>query len=218
MLLLSILVLWLLFYSFKNIYGWMEFRKNTDTPDNFLNKTVNSKEGYTRDSSILSAKFKHQLLVHDGEDFFYSKEYFEGTEIIIDTIVYGPDLNKLGVLILTKNPVYRQLIPDKDKAYYYNATSYLGVRQKDTISLFWLGPNFSNYTDKKELSNEIRKTCFRTFVSKDTTVKYAYKYNLNDIRFWTSTVWQKIEENNIKRKAFEEEKKNHPENVYEPPK
>lgn len=194
----------------------MEFRKNTDTPDQFLNKTTVKKEEYTKDSLTISTKFKELLLQH--EDFFYSKEYFEGTEIIIDTILYSPDLKKLAVLVLTKNPTSRQLMPTENEMWYYNATSYLGVRQSDTINLSWLGPSFTNSTDKQEQSNYIRQECFRTFVSKDTTEKYAHKYNLNDVRFWTSSEWQKIEEDKIKKKEFEEEKIKHPENIYEPPK
>lgn len=213
---ISVIVLWLTFYYFKNIYGWMEFRRNTDTPDQFLNKTVVKKEDYTKDSLTISTKFKELLLQH--EDFFYSKEYFEGTEIIIDTILYSPDLKKLAVLVLTKNPTSRQLMPTENEMWYYNATSYLGIRQSDTISLSWLGPSFTNSTDKQEQSNYIRQECFRTFVSKDTTEKYAHKYNLNDVRFWTSSEWQKIEEDKIKKKEFEEEKIKHPENIYEPPK
>lgn len=214
---LPVVVLGLVFYYFKNIYGWMEFRKNTDTPDQFLNKTVNKKEDYTKDSLTISSELKEHILRHENKDFFHSKEYFEGTEIIIDTIVYSPDLNKLGILILTKNPTSRQLMPTKNEDYYYNATCYLGVRQQDTLSLSWLGPNFSNSTDKKELSKDIRQACFRTFISKDTTEQYAHKYNLDDIRFWTSSEWEKIEEDKIKRKEFGEEKIKHPENVYEPP-
>jgi hypothetical protein len=213
---ISIAVLGLVFYYFKNIYGWMEFHKNTDTPDQFINKTVNKKENYTKDSLTISLELKNLLLRH--EDFFYSKEYFDGTEIIIDTIVYSPDFNKLGILILTKNPTSRQLEPIKGDDYYFNATAYLGIREKDTLSLSWLGPNFSNSTDIGELSNDIRQACFRTFVSKDTTEKYAYKFNLNDTRFWTSSVWQRIEADKIKREEFEEEKIKHPENIYEPPK
>ena len=38
---ISFAVLGLTFYYFKNIYGWMEFRKKTDTPDKFLNNTLN---------------------------------------------------------------------------------------------------------------------------------------------------------------------------------
>ena len=194
----------------------MEFRKNTDTPDQFLNKTEVKKEDYTKDSLTISTKFKELLLKH--EDFFYSKEYFEGTEIIIDTILYSPDLKKLAVLVLTKNPTSRQLMPTENEIWYYNTTSYLGVRQGETISLSWLGPGFTNSTNKQEQSNYIRQECFRTFVSKDTTEKYAHKYNLNDVRFWTSSEWQKIEEDKIKKKEFEEEKIKHPENIYEPPK
>ena len=212
---ISVVIFGLTFYYFKNIYGWMEFRKNIDTPNQFLNKTVTKKEDYTKDSLTISAKLKGLLLQH--EDFFYSKEYFEGTDIIIDTIIYSPDLNKLAVLVLTKNPTSRQLMPTENEMWYYNATSYLGIRQGDTISLTRLGPDFTNSTDKQEQSNYIRQACFRTFVSKDTTEKYAYKYNLNDIRFWTSSVWQKIEEDKIKKKEFDEEKMKHPENIYEPP-
>ena len=213
---ISVAVLTLTFYYFKNIYGWMEFRENTDTPDQFLNKTVNKKEDYTKDSLALSTKLKDLLLQH--QDFFYSKEYFEGTDIIIDTIIYSPDFDKLAILILTKNPTARQLMPDKNGDYYYNATCYLGVRQKDTISLSYVGPDFTNSVDKRKQSNYIRQACFRLFVSSDTTKKYSYKYNLNDTRFWTSSVWQKIEEDKIKKAAFEEEKAKHPENVYEPSK
>ena len=167
----------------------MEFRKNTDTPDQFLNKTVAKKEDYTKDSLTISTKLKALLLQH--EDFFYSKEYFEGTDIIIDTILYSPDFNKLAVLVLTKNPTSRQLMPTENEMWYYNATSYLGVRQSDTISLSWLGPSFTNSTDRQEQSKYIRQECFRTFVSKDTKEKYPHKYNLNDVRFWTSSEWQK---------------------------
>jgi hypothetical protein len=208
-------ILGLAFYYFMNIYGWMEFRKNTNTPKQFLSKTIAKKDDYTKDSLIISTKLKALLLQH--EDFFYSKEYFEGTEIIIDTIIYNPDFNKLAILILTKNPTSRQLIPTKNEKWYYDATAYLGTRQADTICLYHLGPNFTNSTDKQKQLVYIRDACFKTFVSKDTTKKDAYKYNLNDIRFWKSTVWEKIEEEKLKKKEFDEEKINHPENIYEPP-
>ncbi len=194
----------------------MEFRKNTDTLDQFLNNAANKRENYSKDSLQISHNLKKILLQH--EDFFYSKEYFEGTLIIIDTIIYSPDFNKLAILFITKNPTSRQLMPTENEDFYYNATAYLGVRQKDIISLSWLGPNFSNSTNRKELSKDIRQACFRTFVSKDTTEQYGQKYNLNDIRFWTGDEWKRIERDKIKKKEFEEEKIKYPENIYEPPK
>jgi hypothetical protein len=212
---ISVIVLWFTFYYFKNIYGWMEFRKKTDTPEQFLNRTSNKKIDYSKDSLQIAQDLKKLLLHH--EDYFYSKEYFEGTDIIIDTIIYSQDFNKLAVLFITKNPTSRQSIPTENEDFYFNATAYLGIRQMDTISLFWLGPNLSNSTSRKELSKDIREACFRTFVSKDTTEQNAQKYNLNDIRFWTSAEWKRIEEAKIRKREFEEEKIKHPENIYEPP-
>ena len=55
---ISVIVIGLIFYYFKNIYGWMEFRKNTDTPGQFLNKTVAKKEDYSKDSLTIFAKLK----------------------------------------------------------------------------------------------------------------------------------------------------------------
>jgi len=169
----------------------MEFRRNTDTPKRFLNKIVVNKEDYTKDSLQLAATLKELLLQHKG--FFHSKEYFEGTEIIIDTILHSPDLKKLAVLVLTKNPTSRQLMPNKNNAWYYDGTGYLGVRQNDTIRLSWVRSTYSNSSDQQELSNYVREVFFRTYVSKDTTEKYSHKYNFNDVRFWTSSEWQLIE-------------------------
>ncbi|MFN8889593.1 MAG: hypothetical protein ACK5WF_19190, partial [Cyclobacteriaceae bacterium] len=148
LILISVFVLWATYYYFTHIYGWIEFRRNTDTPGRFLNKTVAKKEDYRKDSLQLAATFKELLLQHKG--FFYSKEYFEGTEIIIDTILYSPDLNKLAILVLTKNPTSRQLRPNKDKVWYYDGTSYLGVRQSNTIRLRWLRSSYSNSSDQQE--------------------------------------------------------------------
>ena len=118
--------------------------------------------------------------------------------------------------MIAENPTHRQLMPDKDHEWYYNATCYLGIRQSDTISLSWIGPNFSNYTDRRSLSEIIRNSYFTEFATTDTVGLFTYKYNLNDIRFWDCSIWQEIEEKKVKRKELEVEKKEHPENVYEP--
>jgi hypothetical protein len=41
-------------------------------------------------------------------------------------------------------------------------------------------------------------------------------FNLNDNRFWNSSIWDQMKEKEMKKKMFEQEKKLHPENVYEP--
>jgi len=209
-----LLLLGLVYWYFRFVNGWMEFRKNTDTPTEYLNQTKIKREFYKKDSIEILSQLNSFLINHD--DFFYSKAYFDSTELIIDSILYSSDFNKLAVLVITKNPTYRQLAPDKNHDWYYDATSYIGIRQNDTIALSWIGPSLTNSYSEQDISNDIREACFRTFVTKEGGEAYAY--NMNDKRFWNCPIWKEIEEKKIKRKKFEEEKKKHPENVYEPKK
>lgn len=208
------IILALIICYFTFVFGWLEFRSNTETPDKFVNHTIISISDYNKDKSKLVRQFKSLVVKH--VDFFYSKDYFEGTEIIIDTILYNTKYDKLVILIITKNATSRQVMPDKNESWYYDATTFLGVRRNDSITLSWLRPNFSNSTDLSKISNILRTKCFKTFVTKDTVGEYAHKYNLNDIRFWSGKEWQKIENDKIKQMEFEKGKREHPENVYEP--
>ena len=70
LIIISVAVIGLTFYYFNNIYGWMEFRKYTDTPERFLNTKMINKEVYAKDSLTISIQLKEFLLRHD--DFFYS--------------------------------------------------------------------------------------------------------------------------------------------------
>ena len=209
---LGLLLLGLAYWYFKYVYGRRELHKNTDTPKEFLSRTVIKKEDYANDSIELISQLRTLLIRH--EKFFNNKAYFDSTELIIDSITYSPDLKKLAVFVITKNPTYRQLMPDAKYSWYYDATCYLGVRQNNRIALSWIGPVFTNSYSLQNISHDIREAGFRTFATKDTSRVYAY--NFNDKRFWDSPIWKKIEEDELKKKEFEEEKKNHPENVYEP--
>jgi hypothetical protein len=207
-LLLGIICLYLIF-----IYGYLEFRPNKDTPKEYLSHFVIKKENYLADSVAISTQFKKLISQH--KDFFYSREFDDATQIIIDTILYNSNFNKLAVLVFTKNPTARQLMPDPKSNWYYDATCYLGIRQQDSISLSWFGNSFTNSIDLKELKSTVRENFFRLLATtKDSTS--LYKHNLNDTRFWNGAVWKAIEDKKLSDKKFEEEKKKHPENVYEP--
>ena len=92
-----------------------------------------------------------------------------------------------------------------------------GQLKTDTTDLNWIEGGYSNDCDKHDLSKSIRQFFFRQFNQrKDYDGQSKYKYNLDDIRFWDGPVWKEIEENKIKKKEFEKEKIEHPENVYEP--
>src|ERR1700727_2200340 len=105
-----LLLLGLAYWYFRYVYGWMEFRKNTDTSKEFLSHVEINKEDYSKDS-INVLKLMHNLL-SNHEQSFYIKDYFDSTQIIIDSILYSTDFNKLAVFVVTKNPTYRQLDPN----------------------------------------------------------------------------------------------------------
>lgn len=163
------------------------------TPAKYINysRIVNSK--YSKDSLLVEGKLK--FFLNKKSDFFNNSAYFEHTQIQIDTIIYSPDFNKMAIFVIVQNPVYRQLVPDKNFSFYYDATCYIGIREKDSINLKWLGPGFTNSIDKKKLSQTIRYYYFKEFAVDDTSNGNIYRYNLNDKRFWETSVWQRIEKN-----------------------
>ena len=174
------------------LYSCGQIRVKKYTPVEFINHVVVEREEYSNDSAAVISQLKKFLLKHVG--FFGSKEYFDSTRIIVDSIIYSPDFKKLIVFVLTQNPTTRQRLPDKKHKWYYNETCFLGVKENDSVSLSWLGPNFSNSSDRNELSDLARGAYFTEFATDDTIKSGAYKYNLNDIRFWTSAIWVKIAE------------------------
>jgi hypothetical protein len=197
----------------KYVHGWLQFRRNSDTPEKFLCHNVIDKTSYSKDSIHIWRGLKEQLSKHD--EFFHTPAFFDSTEIIIDTIVYNPTFDKLAILLITKNPTYRNDGLEKYQ-WYYDATCYLGIRKNNDVELSWIGPNFTNSTDKQNIANNVRTEAFRMFATRDSTD--GRRYNINDARFWTSSIWKEIEDKRLRKKEFIEEKQMHPENVYEPPK
>lgn len=206
-----IIVQIIFFFTLNSCEG---YRMKKYTPNEYLNHTVVKRTDYSRDSIEIVKRLEILLLNH--KEFFYDTSYGNSTQLIIDSIIYSPDLNRLAAFIITKNPTSRQPIPDKENYWYYDATCYLGVKENDTISLSWMGPNFSNSTNQQKLSGIIRESYFTEIAKNDTSKTSTNKYNLNDLRFWNSFIWKKIEDDKIKKREFEKEKMEHPENVYEP--
>jgi len=192
----------------------MEFRWNRDTPKAYLNHTAADKKKYAQDTEDILKKLQYFLKNHQKS--FHSKEYFDSTQLSMDTILYSPDFTKLAVFVIAKNPTSRQLAPDERYDWYYNAYCYLGIRQKDSIDLISIDEGHRSYF-KKKASEALRTDYFRLYATiKDVNGEYKYKYNLNDIRFWNGPAWKEIDDNKEQRREFEKMKKEHPENVFEP--
>ncbi|WP_123844762.1 hypothetical protein [Chitinophaga lutea] len=167
-----------------------EFRLKQHTPKEFINNVIVTRALYVKDSTQIQDTLINYLKEHRHS--FYSKEYFDLTQIIIDTIIHNDSCNKFIVFVITKNPTYRQRNPINESNWYYDATSYIGIRNKENIHLAWIGPNFSNAKDQSELSSTIRSAYFTEFATSDTIGGGMYKYNMNDSRFWGAPIWRKV--------------------------
>jgi hypothetical protein len=208
-----IVILVLLFFYLRYIYGWYEFKFYKETPKEYVSNTIINKEKYSSDS--VNIVLQIQGFVKDHQESFYSKEYDESTQIVVDTILYSPDYKKIAVFVIAKNPINKQRIPDKNYKWYYNATCYLGIKEQDSFLLNWIGPNYTNSYNIESISKKIRNYYFKQRSS--STNNSDDKYNIDDIRYWKdSKDWQKIENNKKMQKDFEEQKLKNPESVYEP--
>lgn len=184
------LLLGLLFYCQCHI-------AQTSTPQEYINHVLVSDSIYQKDSLWLVNSLAERL--RDKSGSFYNKEYFDSTQIFIDSIIYNEDNSKIAFFVITKNPMYRRLykIPSEEKYdFYYDAYCYLGKRS-DSLNVWnthWFKTlSLSNYYDYKETSERIRWKYFNELVKvKDTSGVSAYKYNVNDIRFWDCPAWNKV--------------------------
>ena len=136
------------------------------------------------------------------EESFSNPEYFDSTELIVDTIIYDSSLKKIGVFVIAKNPVFRNPYSDSKLPYYFNASCYLGKRKYSDSSSFELkrlGPfRLVNFEDGQVIRQAIRSYYFlelATLVNEQGDL--TFKYNLDDKRFWeSSTGWKRMFKSN----------------------
>lgn len=165
------------------------------TPEAYRNNVKIDADGYAKDKDVLV----HQIrgLIDKHEQSFHSKEYYDSTELQIDTILYSKDYQKVILFVLTKNPIHRQLKPAKNYDWYYDAFCYLGIREKEGFKLKWMDSySLINFYDRKKASEGIKDTYFTEFATlKEVNGEYKDKYNLDDKRFWDDPFWRKYFEN-----------------------
>jgi hypothetical protein len=164
------------------------------TPPNFLNHTTVERSGYLKDSNAIIRQLRIYLKNHHQS--FYKNEYFDSTEIIIDTILYSIDHNKIASFVIAKTPMNRrnEIAQNRQASHWYDAYCYLGIRVDtpgNTFRLKWLKRFYLiNWYKNEEIAEAIKDEYFTEFAAiKDTSGEYRYKYNLDDIRFWDCPVW-----------------------------
>ncbi|PRD44094.1 hypothetical protein C5745_19730 [Sphingobacterium haloxyli] len=160
------------------------------TEETFKSRMIVEENIYRRDSLQVLANLKGYLQRH--EQSFYNKSYFDSTELLLDTILYSPDIKRLVVFVLARNPTSRQFQPNTEYAWYYDGFCYLGIRENDDIRLNWFRRfNLINYYDEQEAKNDLKEYYFTRLASaKDTDGSLIYKFNVDDSRFWDGPVWK----------------------------
>jgi hypothetical protein len=176
--------------------------QKTSTPEEFINTDKVSKEVYEKDLSLLTDAIK---VYYDSINNVVNPRYV--TELLgakIDTVFYGNDDKIVLLAILTKKNEYAE------KDIQYAGECYIAYKRNKIEILYQLKYSSTSTESLEKVSEMIR----RIYLREMNYIKG--KYNINDTRFWDSRVWEEAKEMKEKRKSFEEMKKTHPENVYDP--
>jgi hypothetical protein len=184
------------------------------TSDKYINYSVVSIEKYKSDSLLIVNKLMTEL--QNQEEFFDNAAYSHGAQIIVDSIIYSPDYTKNAIFVVVKNRTENQLYPDPGHMWYYDGTCYLGTGVGDSLKLYWVGPNFSQSDSEAKIASFIKDYYYHSYNKGDSAQTDYCKYNLDDVRFWGCPIWDVLIRWDIQKKAFEEERIKHPENVYDP--
>lgn len=167
-----------------------------DTPEEFVNNVTINPSLYSKDSTTILLDLYAKMKNHEAS--FRNPEYFDSTQLYIDTVLYDNTFNKIALFVIAENPVYRNPHSDSKLPNYYNANCYLGKRLVVDSSIFDLkniGPvSIINFDDKPTTSKAIRESYFSeltTFL--DANGISHYEYNVNDKRFWESSKgWERV--------------------------
>lgn len=164
------------------------------TPKEFINNVIVDSLIYSKDSAKVLAELYMKMKNHEAS--FENPEYFDFTELIIDTLIYDITLNKIAVFVVAKNPTNRNPYSDSKLPYYYNANCYIGKRNFNDSSLFELEClcRFSeiNFDDKETAVEGLKEDFFIELATVlDENKQPVFRYNINDKRFWDSpTGWK----------------------------
>jgi len=178
-------ILIILFCVISNICNGCNL--NDTTPIKYRNYSKVQPEIYGKHEKYLFGYIRS--IIGKGIEPFNVKEYDSLTEVFIDTIIYSPSKNKLAFFVIAKNSNDKLLSGGNRNEFHYDAHCFIGhISLNDEIfDISWLSAyNLSRYENLESASYRIRELHFQEF---NETRNPKAKYNLDDIRFWDSEVW-----------------------------
>jgi hypothetical protein len=136
-----------------------------------------------------------KVFIETKQEPFHPNENDSLTHIYIDTILYSPNNNKYASFIITKNSDDKLLNKGNADEYHYNAYLFIGKLKADfnVKDLTWVDAHsLVMYKSIKEASLRIREVYFKEITDrKNLANESTFKYNIDDVRFWDSPIWQK---------------------------
>ena len=208
---IMLIVIVLVFIYFKYIFGWMQFRSNSNTSKEHISIVQVSKMQYSKDSLSLVSLIRKKIKNHQHP--YYSAVRVNGkliyindslTNVYIDTIFYSSNINRIAFLGIVKNDfkkIHKGLLKaDSDylndsgvlpyNGQEYNGSCFLAERN-DKNNLFESISSFSKYSfndsnSYKNISIDLRESCLSF---ERESEKESETYNVNDKRFWDSNIW-----------------------------
>ncbi len=153
----------------------------TTTPDKYLNRIVVAPDVYTKDTIALK---KEVYAFYNLENKIYKKLPNQQRKILnlqIDTLIYGPD-NKFVALVLIDS--YNKIMAEMNGKYIsYDGECVTGSKS-DTLRMDnILVSKVSAYSSRSAAKRLLRNNYLRIMSTKKGI------YNINDIRFWNTKVW-----------------------------
>jgi hypothetical protein len=171
------------------------------TPKEFVSKVKVPENIYSKDSIKLVELVKEEIKEHKGA--YYAKFYDKHTEIIIDSIIYSPNHNKLFFFIINRvenKKVYPSNLTAQEietivketklpyEGYHYEGKAYIGVRKDNNLVINnFFRINTANYSSLKEVRARLNQLFFEEY---SAVKENGYEYNPDDIRFWENkSIW-----------------------------
>ena len=155
----------------------------TTTPKKYLNSVVVPQEVYADDTIQLK---KEILAFYDLENKIWKKQPNYQRHILalrVDTLIYGKD-HKFAALLLFDD--YNKLVTvDNPNGIptYYAGECFIGKKENDTIKIVTI-LTLRTSGKKRFSARKLLRNNYLRLLPYNKGV-----YNINDIRFWDSKVW-----------------------------
>lgn len=170
------------------------------------NFTQESKPIDSLESEVFKDRDKLKVLIKDRIDkkeVPYFQPYYDSlTQVIIDTIFYSPNKNKLAFFVIDKienkkrykGITYEQAQKMEElgnlpyEGHHYNAYAFIGKRDGNNINIKDFSViNIGKYRDIEKIRGKLKKLFFQEYSNIN---EKGYEYNLNDVEFWQNdNVW-----------------------------